>query len=1062
MHNLLKKLFVSLCFLFPFSSNATPSIITTSVDLSVITGSSPYVLRFANNGTPAELTIDRSGTIVSIDLNASTTSVVVGAGMSALLGSVYDRQANAGIGAQTQITLDANSTLTLTGDDSWAAAVGNSTTGLSSNSFYYDTVGNEFLIIDSSGNAITDYTRSAIAEYLIVQLYGGATPSAGGASIYSGPYNIYSGVSSISLRSNTTFVVDTSQSSSGNKNAFATGGPTNNSPTILTNAFIFSNSSTTLNINTPLIAMHSSIGGFGSINALGSPALVINALDGPTTISSTWASTPQLFLLSDTTITHPSLGSNQIYIGNDIGTYPNSPTTTLKPSGATWLTASNSGASNFANNGLYISYVYPLGNSTLILDSSGAVTGSSVHFFSPYTGVGGWSFLEGGGGVIDLAGNVKLTTGNGNPLTIDAGSTGGALAGSLGIYDGYNTSLINIARLQSLTITGTEQIDVIMPVYSQRIIFDSNAPINLVQPGWVQNGSAMGDGAIITLLQDIVPGSSITVTGGDPTLQSTSATINLDTFTFNAGEATISTSDSTTQPFTSSLEFGGEVDINTSFVANQQSTGGMGGNFVVDGGDLDLSGANYISPTTVTVNFIADGTVPANGEFSYPLFTTSNNGQVILPSSGILFVPQITNPHPLLPMSWEYDPNTYIISSHTDRSQALGIVRGGGGSSGAEAIINNLVTPSPGSSSINTLQARALNNINSGTLAATVNNLEQLVLSSEVEDAIASVVAMHESESQSSIFVSIDSLMFAQEETIVSGEGAAAGSGSDNDIKHQHGLWTSGFLQKANQKSSGSVSGYEVLSYGGTLGVDTGVTDNLVLGFAWSIADSMLKRTDLKGNRSKIKTNLFSLYGLMGISQNWLIQSSLSGGFSRIESRAVRNIGVNPAVATGKHRSDYLGADIHFLRRVSFNNTDIVAEPDVGLNASQFNDNAYSEMGGGTNWEVGKRKSYNIEAIIGGRLLRSCKTRNDYLLKPYLSAYSHITLKDRRGKIHISLDSKMDGVHLAQPKASAVWYSGGAGLDIYKDNIEVSTSWELQLDKGYVSNQGSIKFRVEF
>lgn len=348
-----------------------------------------------------------------------------------------------------------------------------------------------------------------------------------------------------------------------------------------------------------------------------------------------------------------------------------------------------------------------------------------------------------------------------------------------------------------------------------------------------------------------------------------------------------------------------------------------------------------------------------------------------------------------------------------------------------------------------------LNNINSGTLDDTLNNLEQLVLSSEAETTIASVVAMHESETQSSLLVDIDSLELTEDGSIISSEGVAAGSSMDDDVKHQQGVWVSGFLLKAKQKANGSVSGYKVMSHGGTLGVDSGITDNLVLGLAWSIVDSKLKRTDLKGNRSGIKTNLFSLYGVMSMPQNWLIKSSISGGFSRIESRSVRS-----TISVGKHQSNYFGTDIHLLKRISLNNSYVIAEPDI--NASQFNDNAYREAEGATNWGVGKRRSYNIEAIVGGKLLSSHKTRNDYLLKPYLVAYGHITLKDRRGKIHISLDSGMDGVHLTQPKASSVWYSGSAGLLLYKGDLEMSAAWELQLDKGYVSNQGSIKVRMEF
>lgn len=411
MRKILKKSFLCLGILLCYSYNATasaPSIttVTTTTDLSTVTDPEPYKVQFDTYQSPAELVIDTSGkTIMSIDLNASSaTGIVINQGQDLLLGSVYDQQGGIGGGAQTTITLENDSTLTLTGDNYWAHD--NSSTFLPNSFYYEDNAGPEVFLIDSSGQAITAENPSALQTYLWIQFYSGAIPQSS-TSVYTGAYNLYSGVSSISLGAGANLIVDTRLSSSGNNALFIPNGLPNNSPTILTNAFNFVDSSAILTINTPLIVTHPSIGNFGriasynTINTMGKmPALAINAGNQTTIISSLWDNPTSLFALSDTTITDRSIAGSTIYIGTDASLYDSSVSLTIKPSG-TWTTASHNGVSNFAYNGLYISYVYPLGNSTLILDSSSAASSDGVHFFSPDTGIGGW--FSAPGSVLDLA-----------------------------------------------------------------------------------------------------------------------------------------------------------------------------------------------------------------------------------------------------------------------------------------------------------------------------------------------------------------------------------------------------------------------------------------------------------------------------------------------------------------------------------------------------------------------------------------------------------------------------------------------------------------------------------
>lgn len=151
---------------------------------------------------------------------------------------------------------------------------------------------------------------------------------------------------------------------------------------------------------------------------------------------------------------------------------------------------------------------------------------------------------------------------------------------------------------------------------------------------------------------------------------------------------------------------------------------------------------------------------------------------------------------------------------------------------------------------------------------------------------------------------------------------------------------------------------------------------------------------------------------------------------------------------------------MQLIKRIERGN--FLLQPTGGLAYNRFCDEAYAEYNGAQNWTIKDRSSYNIEALLGARAMYSIAGKNDWILRPYLAAYSHIKVKDKKGKIHSSIDGLIN-VDFQNSKASPAWYSTGAGVYAYKgDGFEIAATWEGQLDKKYRGNIGTLKVRVEF
>ncbi|MEG8230056.1 autotransporter outer membrane beta-barrel domain-containing protein [Candidatus Rickettsia tasmanensis] len=136
----------------------------------------------------------------------------------------------------------------------------------------------------------------------------------------------------------------------------------------------------------------------------------------------------------------------------------------------------------------------------------------------------------------------------------------------------------------------------------------------------------------------------------------------------------------------------------------------------------------------------------------------------------------------------------------------------------------------------------------------------------------------------------------AAEDATARKRGAAVGGGdceldeskANNSI---YGVWASLYYGKAVQKVFNGLSVYKAKFTSGSIGVDTVINDNIVLGAAYTRVDTKLRYQNAKaGNTTKVVTNMGSIYGLYNFINNLFIEGVTTYARSDIKTNELRKI----------------------------------------------------------------------------------------------------------------------------------------------------------------------------
>ncbi|WP_341793148.1 hypothetical protein [Rickettsia endosymbiont of Ceutorhynchus obstrictus] len=304
-----------------------------------------------------------------------------------------------------------------------------------------------------------------------------------------------------------------------------------------------------------------------------------------------------------------------------------------------------------------------------------------------------------------------------------------------------------------------------------------------------------------------------------------------------------------------------------------------------------------------------------------------------------------------------------------------------------------------------------------------------------------------------------DTIPSEQDQGVSRKRGAAVGAGDCDSNEIIYGLWGAPYFGKATQKQQNNLMGYKAKSAGGSIGVDTLINDNIVVGAAYTKVDTKLNYQGAKaGNHTKVNTDMFSAYGLYNFINNWFVEGITSYSRSIIKTNEIRNIINGTETAHGKYRSYSYSGQVVGGYNYLWNETTL--SPMFGLRLAKIKDSGYHEFGTSfQNLTIKKRQYNKVEGIAGGEI-KTTFYKGEFLIRPQVHAFINYDFKGKTPPIIAELNGLTDPLTVPTPKATKMLYDLGAGVEFKKGRMEYGLHYGLNLAKKYQAQSGTIKIKV--
>ena len=290
----------------------------------------------------------------------------------------------------------------------------------------------------------------------------------------------------------------------------------------------------------------------------------------------------------------------------------------------------------------------------------------------------------------------------------------------------------------------------------------------------------------------------------------------------------------------------------------------------------------------------------------------------------------------------------------------------------------------------------------------------------------------------------------------------SSGIAADDDPEY-YGVWGSPFYSNTTQKALEGIAGFKSNSFGGTIGVDTKVNEQAIIGISLSAMHTDIKHKDFKsGDRTKIDSFLLSTYSSYQFNNNWFGQGIFSIGTSKVQNKENRRISdTEYGIAEGKYNSmtftaEAIGGYNHLVNNCS------VLTPMAGMNYGRINDGSYTEYGSAAPqlMEITKKASQKLKLIGGIKLAAIPFKANNLDITPEIHFFVNHDLIGKEAQSVV----KMLGINLPPEKAKLqrTSYNIGTSLNARHEQIDYGVSTDLTFAQKYLGLQGSINVRINF
>ena len=283
---------------------------------------------------------------------------------------------------------------------------------------------------------------------------------------------------------------------------------------------------------------------------------------------------------------------------------------------------------------------------------------------------------------------------------------------------------------------------------------------------------------------------------------------------------------------------------------------------------------------------------------------------------------------------------------------------------------------------------------------------------------------------------------------------------SAGDEHARFGAWFSPFFSKTTQKARKGAAGYKGEAYGASFGFDTRANDDMIIGAAFTTSNTELKHKDFKaGDKTKVNSLLFSIYGMQQITDNWFALGSATFGSNKIKNNEKRVFGADYQVANAKYSSMSFSGKTMF--GYNFITEQATITPMAGIRYTRVNDGGYKESGTAfQNLDVSTKASNKLEVIVGGRASGGTFDLNGLKVTPEIHGFINHNLVAKNAKTSIKLGSaELVG---KSHKPAKTTYNLGLGVNSEFGCMEYGASYDAQLANKHIGHQGSLKVRVNF
>jgi outer membrane autotransporter protein len=283
---------------------------------------------------------------------------------------------------------------------------------------------------------------------------------------------------------------------------------------------------------------------------------------------------------------------------------------------------------------------------------------------------------------------------------------------------------------------------------------------------------------------------------------------------------------------------------------------------------------------------------------------------------------------------------------------------------------------------------------------------------------------------------------------------------SAGEQQARFGAWFSPFFNKNTQKARKGAAGYKSEAYGASFGFDTRANDDMIIGAAITASNSELKHKDLKsGDKTKINSLLFSIYGTQQITDSWFALGSATFGTNEVKKNSKRKTLNGYEVANGKYSSMSFSGGVMF--GYNYVTEQATLTPMAGFRYSRVNDVGHKESGTSLqNLDVTNKASNKFEVVAGLRASGGTFDLNGLTVTPEVHGFINYDLINKASKSSVKLGSTDLTAKSSKPARAS--YNLGLGANAEYGMMEYGASYDAQLANKRVGHQGTLRLRVNF